>query len=226
MDGLARTIGEIVPLAVAVAFTMLPIIATLVVLVGSQHATRGFLLTAGYAAGLALMSGLATFGLLHVGLPRFDIAPAVFIVVGLLLLALCGLRFARRGRASTHPSRSPALLGRLQRLNRPGALGIGFQFAFHPENLLLIGAASTKIVAASLPGGGPAIVLSTFCAISVSTVLVPSIIYGVAGSSMKSTLERLRDWLLTNSTKITFALLCAAGLFLIAYGAWKILTAQ
>ncbi len=172
------------------------------------------------------MSSLATFGLLRVGLPKVDIAPTVFIVIGLLLLLLCGLRFIRRGRASTHPSRSPALLRRLQTLNRPGALGIGFQFAFHPENLLLIEAASTKIVAASLPGGGSAIVVGTFCAISVSTVLVPSAIYGIAGPSMKSTLERLRDWLLANSSRITFGLLCAAGLFLIGYGVWKILSAN
>ncbi len=220
--GLAGTIGEIVPLALTVAFTMLPIIATLAVVVSSQRATRGFLLSGGYAAGLGLITALATFGLDRIRVPDFKISPYISVFVGLALLALSGLRYTRRKRASTHPARSPALLRRLEGLSRPGALGLGFQFAFHPENLLLIGAASSKIVAASLPGGETALVVAIFCLIGVSTVVAPSAIYGRAGPKMKSELGSLRDWLIAQSTTITCVILAAVGVFLVIYGLWEI----
>lgn len=222
--GLVRTIAEVIPLAVTVAFTMLPIIATLAVLVSSEHATRGFLLSAGYAAGLALVLGAATFGLLRSGTPRLGISPIVFVVAGILLLVLAAWRYVRRRHASTHPTKSPALLGRLENLSGPGAFAIGFQFAFHPENLLLTGAASTKIVTATLPAAGLVIVVAVFCLIGVSTVVVPSVVYALAGAGMKSALTRLRDWLLGHANAITCALLAVAGIALVAYGGWKFLS--
>jgi hypothetical protein len=58
----------------------------------------------------------------------------------------------------------------------------------------------------------------------VSTVVVPSVVYALAGAGMKSALTRLRDWLLGHANAITCALLAVAGIALVAYGGWKFLS--
>jgi hypothetical protein len=220
--GVPRLLVELLPLALTVAFTMLPIIGTLIVLLSSERASRGWLITAGYAAGLALTSTVATVGLVRTGLPDLSGGGFVELAAGAALVIVGVVRFLRRRASPTHPANQSALVRRLEKVSGWGAAAFGFQFAFHPENLVLVAAASTRIVAADLEPGQAVVVIGLFCLVAVSTVAIPSAVFGMAGTRVRSAFEATRDWLLRNSSIITSALLILVGGVLIVVGVYQL----
>jgi hypothetical protein len=221
-DGVLRLLVELLPFALTVAFTMLPIIGTLIVLLSSERASRGWLITAGYAAGLVLTMTAATVGLVRADLPHLTGAGYVELASGAALVIVGVVRYLRRRASPTHPANQSALARRLERLGGGGAAAFGLQFAFHPENLVLVAAASTRIVAAGLDAGQTVLVIGVFCAVAVSTVALPTALFALAGTRVRSALEATRDWLLRNSSVITSALLVLVGGVLIAIGVYQL----
>ncbi|MFF1877879.1 GAP family protein [Leifsonia sp. NPDC058230] len=217
-----RLLLELLPLALTVAFTLLPIIGTLIVLLSSGRASRGWLITAGYAMGLALTATAATIGLVRADLPALTGAGYVELAAGAALVVVGVVRYLRRRASPTHPANQSALARRLEHLSGGGAAAFGFQFAFHPENLVLVAAASTRIVAAELTPAETVVVIALFCAVAVSTVAVPTLLFATAGTRVRSRLAATRDWLLRNSSIITVAVLVLVGVVLIVIGVYQL----
>lgn len=208
-----------------VAFTTLPVLSVIGVLLGTRQASRGLWLALGYAGGLAIVFGLAAFGVAQLSWARrFRPTGWVELAAGLLLvLVATGWLILDRRRANRGtPSRSNRKF-----LDWMGTLGpvscamVGFQFAFHPENLVLTIAAATRVtdfgIVAALA------VLLWFCAVGVSTVAIPSIIYARSGDRVRERLQQARDWLESHGTMITVILLFGVGAILIVLGVWKLL---
>jgi Sap, sulfolipid-1-addressing protein len=218
-------LGQLTPLALTVAFTTLPIVATLAAILGSGKASRGWLLTGGYAVGIAIVLAVATYGTLRFVIPSNAGLWLVVLLAGIALLVLCAIRILRRRRDPAHPSNHSAVIARLERLSPGGALLIGLQFALHPENLVLIAAASTSIVHSDIGFADRVLAIAFFCAVSVSTVALPSAAYSASGAKVRPALERLRDGLLNHSRVITTVLIGAVGVALIAIGIFHLATA-
>lgn len=186
------------------------------ILLGSKRASRGWILAGGYALAIVLVLAAATWGAVRLSIPDSPIVTYGELFAGVALIILGSVRAFRIRRRG--PSRTRSVFGRLEAV-RPWEVGlVGAQFAFHPETLVLTFAAGTRILAADLDVAQSAVLIVVFSVVSVSTVIVPSILYATAGHRARRALEVTRDWLTRNADTITAVLVVLFGVILVFIG--------
>lgn len=210
----------VTPYALVVAFTTMPVLSVLAVLLGTRRASRGLWLATGYAAGLLIVFTLAELGIAEISwIRRFHPTGLFNLAAGLLLILVAVLWWIwdRRRVAGAEGLRSSNKF-----LDWMGTLGpfscglIGFQFAFHPANLVLTIVAAREVV--NLRGLPATLVMLWFCLVGVSTVALPSLFYARSGEGARARLQSVRDWLEANGTTITVTLVLAVGVALSLLG--------
>jgi threonine/homoserine/homoserine lactone efflux protein len=215
-------IGDLLPLAIGVAISPVPIIAVILMLL-SRKATAtstGFLL--GWVAGVVvvtlvvlLLVGQAGSG--SGGEPS-TLSSVLKLVFGVLLLLLA-VRQWRSRPAAGETGTMPKWMGAIESFTFGRALGLGFLLSgINPKNLLLCLGAGTTIGAAHLPAGQVAVALVVFTVLASSTVAVPVLGFLAARDRMARPLEELRGWLTQNNAAVMAVLLLVLGTALIGKG--------
>ncbi|HEY5847143.1 MAG TPA: GAP family protein [Nakamurella sp.] len=209
-------IGDILPLAVGVAISPIPIIAAILMLF-SAHAgstSTGFLI--GWVLGIVVATGL--FTLLSGSLGASDQPAGVsWVKVGLgAVLVMAGLRQWRGRHEHKGP---PKWMAAIDRMGFVQALGLGFALsAINPKNLLMAAAAGVAIGAGGLSVGDDIIVIAIFTVIAASTVAIPVIAYAVAKDRMRRPLDEAKGWLQDNNAAVMAVLFLVIGAVLIGKG--------
>jgi threonine/homoserine/homoserine lactone efflux protein len=215
-------IGDLLPLAIGIAISPVPIIAVILMLL-SRRATAtstGFLV--GWVAGVIVVTVVVLVlvgqaGDTSGGKPS-TLSSVIKLVLGLLLLLLAVRQWRSRpkeGEAGT----MPAWMGKIESFTFGRALGLGFLLsAVNPKNLLLCLGAGTTIGAAHLSGGEDVIAVAVFTVLASSTVGIPVIAFLVARDRMTAPLNRLRAWLTQNNAAVMAVLLLVLGTALIGKG--------
>lgn len=215
-------IGEILPSAVGIAISPIPIIAAILMLLSprAKGTSVGFLL--GWVVGIIV--ALVVFVLLSSIIPASDpsaakpIAGWIKIILGVLLLLLAVQQWRTRPRAGQEPV-LPGWMKAIDSMNAGKGFGLGFLLsAVNPKNLLMAVAAGLAIGAATLSIGQTVIACAIFVLIAASTVLVPVVAYLIAAKQMAAPLERLRVWLVHHDAAIMATLLLVIGVVLIGKG--------
>ena len=209
-------IGDILPLAIGVAISPIPIIAAILMLFSANagRTSAGFLI--GWVAGIVVATGLFTAlaGSLggsdqptggeldqdRAGRPAADGGPAP--VAGP----------ARRARPAEVDGRhrSDGL--------RAGARARLRAAAIDPKNLLMAVAAGVAIGSGGLGVGGDVVAVVIFTVIAAATVAVPVIAYAVAKERMREPLAKAKGWLEENNATVMAVLLLVIGVTLIGKG--------
>ncbi|WP_426519667.1 GAP family protein [Diaminobutyricibacter sp. McL0618] len=215
-------IGDILPSALGIAISPIPIIAAILMLLSprAKGTSVGFLL--GWVVGIIV--ALVVFTLLSSIIPASDpnaakpIVGWITIILGVLLLLLA----VQQWRGRPHVGQEPALPGWMKSIDSMNAgrgFGLGFLLsAVNPKNLLLAVAGGLAIGSAALSIGQTVIVSAIFVVIAASTVLIPVVAYLIASKQMTAPLERLRVWLVHNNAAILATLLLVIGVVLIGKG--------
>ncbi len=215
-------IGEILPSALGIAISPIPIIAAILMLLSprAKGTSIGFLL--GWLAGIVV--ALVVFTLLSSVIPASDptaskpIAGWIKIVLGVLLLLLAVQQWRKRPKAGVEPA-LPGWMKAIDTMNAGKGFGLGFLLsAVNPKNLLMAVAGGLAIGSAALSIGQTVIVSAIFVLIAASTVLVPVVAYLIAAKSMAAPLERLRVWLVDHNAAIMATLLLVIGVVMIGKG--------
>jgi threonine/homoserine/homoserine lactone efflux protein len=215
-------IGEILPLALGVAISPIPIIAAILMLLSpkAKSTSLGFLL--GWVLGIVV--AVVVFTLLASVLPEADddaskpVAGTVKVVLGGLLLLLA----AKQWRSRTADGAEPALphwMGAIDTMTAARAVVLGFLLSgLNPKNLLMGAAAGIAIGSASVTLTESVVVLAVFTALAASTVAVPVIAYLLASARMDAPLNSLRTWLVHNNSTVMAVLLLVIGVVLVGKG--------
>jgi threonine/homoserine/homoserine lactone efflux protein len=215
-------IGEILPLALGVAISPVPIIAAILMLLSprAKSTSVGFLL--GWVLGIVV--AVVVFTLLASVLPEADdgtskpIAGTVKIVLGVLLLLLAAKQWRSRPSGETEPA-LPHWMGAIDTMTAARALALGFLLSgLNPKNLLMGAAAGIAIGSATLTLNGSVVVIAVFTGIAASTVALPVIAYLLASARMAAPLGSLRTWLVHNNSTVMAVLLLVIGVVLIGKG--------
>jgi hypothetical protein len=125
------------------------------------------------------------------------------LVTGLALL-LFGLWRLRR---PTHPASSPRWLSIVDRVNMPTAYAIGLAM----PNPIFAAAGAVQIVKAGIVPAAEAAYLAVFIAISLSSMLIPVLLYARAPVATAARLAGWKTWLARNSGLILTVLLIGYG---------------
>lgn len=214
--------GQILPFAVGVALSPVPIIAVVLMLTTDRGRVNGPAFVLGWIAGLAL-AGTAI--LLLAG--RADASdggePATWVgvlklMLGLGLLALAGKQW--RGRpADSEVAELPSWMQKIDGFapGRAVALAVALA-AINPKNLLLTVGAATTIAHAGLEAGEQAVALGVFILVASLGIGAPVAIYFALGEKSASLLGGLKDWMAHNNAAIMTVLLLVLGAKLLGDG--------
>ncbi len=219
---MSQVIGDILPLALGVAISPIPIIATILMLLAPKAGgtSAGFLL--GWVIGIAAAATVftviaATAGLSGASEPS-SAASWFKIVLGALLLLLAGRQW--RGRpAPGETAALPKWMSAIDSFTLARAAALGFALAaINPKNLILSAAAGTAIGSSSLVNTTMAVAVAVFVVLAATTVAIPVIAYALAKERMRHPLDELKGWLQTNNAAVMAVLLLVMGVVVIGKG--------
>ena len=219
---MGAVIGEMLPLALGIAISPIPIIAAILMLLSpkARVTSVGFLL--GWVIGIIV--AVTVFTLLSAILPEADpnaVKPIQGVIqlilgAGLLLLAV------KQWRGRPKPGETAELPKWMQAIDKVTfivAFGLGFLLsAVNPKNLIMAAGAGLGIGGAELSTGAVIGVIAIFTLIAASTVLVPVVGYLIAAEKLRGPLDALRGWLANENAVIMAILMLVMGVSMIGKG--------
>jgi threonine/homoserine/homoserine lactone efflux protein len=219
---MGAVIGDLLPLAVGVAISPIPIIAVILMLLAPKagSTSTGFLV--GWLVGIAGATTLFLLlaGILDEGSSGGPSATASWIKLGLgtLLLLLAAGQWRSRPKPGEKPT-LPKWMTAIDRFTAGKAVGLGFLLsAVNPKNLLMCIAAGSTIAGGGLSTAQDVWSVVVFTVIAASTVAVPVIGYAIARKRMAGPLESLRGWLTAHNVAVMATLLLVISVVLIGKG--------
>jgi len=219
---MGAVIGEILPLAVGIAISPIPIIAAILMLLSPRAKSAGVGFLVGWILGIVV--AVVAFTLLSSVLPHGDpdapqpVVGTIKIVLGALLLLLAVRQWRSRPHGGDEPP-MPKWMAAIDTLTAWRALALGFALAaINPKNLLMAVAGGVAVGSGALAVGETVLTLAIFTVIAASTVAVPVIAYLAASARMERPLDALRHWLIHNNATVMAVLLLLIGVMLIGKG--------
>jgi threonine/homoserine/homoserine lactone efflux protein len=212
---MGRAIGDVLPLAVAIAIFPVPIIAVVLLLGSDRGRTKAAVFVLAWAVGLGAVGALALW--------VADAADAndegelatwasvLLLVLGLVLLAYALKQWRGRPRAGEE-SPTPGWMRTVDEFTVVKAGGVGFALtALNPKNILLTVAAAAEIAEVGLPVGEEMGVLVVFVVIASAGVLSPLVLAIVLGEGSREPLDGIRGWMARNNSVIMAVLFLLIG---------------
>lgn len=218
---LLQTIGDLLPAAVGVALSPVPIIAIILMLGTPRARSTGLAFTAGWAVGLAVV---ITLVVVAVGAGEGDDAgPSTFVswskvAIGALFLALAAKQWAGRPREGQQVE-APGWMATIDGLPAGRALVLGAALSgVNPKNLALTFAAAASIADGAFSTGGNVVAAVVFVVIGSLTVAGPTFWYLISPARAAKPLEALKDFMSAHNHVIMMVVLLLLGVKLVGNG--------
>jgi threonine/homoserine/homoserine lactone efflux protein len=216
-----QAIGDLLPSAVGVALSPVPIIAVILMLGTPRARSTGPAFAVGWVVGLVAVSIIVL--LLASGSDDTDSGSSTAVdVITLLIGALFVLMGIKQWQARPKAGEEAAMpkwMGAIDRFSAGKALGLGVLLSgLNPKNLGLTAAAAATIAQAGLSGGESAVAVAVFVVIGSLTVAGPVIYYAFAGDSAAGALDSMKQFMSRHNAVIMFVLLLVLGAKLLGNG--------
>ncbi|MDN5771832.1 MAG: GAP family protein, partial [Microlunatus sp.] len=198
-------LGHVLPIAVVVALSSVPITATILILVSPRAGQTAIPFAIGWVVGLALVViAAAAFGSsLPISTSR-DQQTAIGvgeILIGLALLAVAVVLW-RRGRHHQTTSHA-AWLDKIGAIGPLAAVGVAAVLNIRPKGLLLGLAAGLSVAGDTTDLSVAVVAIACYVALAASTVVVPVVLTLVSPTKMQPRLTATRAWLDHHSRTVT-----------------------
>jgi hypothetical protein len=219
---MGRAISEVLPFAIGVAISPLPIIAVILVLFSARARVNGPLFLVGWIVGVTVVSVvvyvIADAG--DVGTDRDASDRSHWIKLGLgILLVVLAIRSWRKRPAPGEAPATPKWMSAIDTLTPPKAGGLAVLLsAVNPKNLALSLAAGASLAQANVSSGEATAGLIVFVLIASVGIAVPVVSYLVGGERAAHMLDGWRTWLSTHNTAVMAVLFLVFGVVLFSQG--------
>lgn len=215
-------IGQLLPLAVGIAVSPIPVIASILMLMSPRARTTslGFLL--GWILGIAVVTAVFTVASSMLPEEQNDGAAPILgtiqLALGLVLLLLAVRQWKGRPRDATAAA-LPKWMQSIDQMKFLPALGLGLLLAaVNPKNLLLGASAGVSLGSSAASVEQTIVLVALFTIVAGSTVLIPVLAYLMAADALRVPLNRLREWLEAENAVIMTVLLLILGTVVLAKG--------
>ena len=208
---MGEAIGQLLPFAVGVAVSPMPIVAVVLMLVTPQARSNGPAFLLGWIAGVGV-GGAILLAIAGPANANDNGAPADWtywlkLLLGLALLLLA----ARQWRGRPHEGdevATPKWMGALDNFTpvKAGIAGVALSVA-NPKNLLLILGGAAALAQFGLSGGDETVCWIVFTVIASIGVGAPVVIYFGMGERAAAILDELKTWMARNNAAV-MAVLC------------------
>ena len=214
-------IGQLLPLAVAVAISSVPIMATILILLSPKRAQSAVPFLIGWVLGILVVVSLCTLFAQVVPASRSPrradtTIGIVEIVIGgaLIVIGIVEWRRARRNPTDAMPK----WLNTVGTFGAWPAFGVAFALNLRPKGLLIAVAAGLVVRAEGLSLSESVVAILVYTAIGCSTVAVPIIVTLVAPERMEPRLLSGKEWIVRNNGVVTALILLIIGVVIIGTG--------
>jgi threonine/homoserine/homoserine lactone efflux protein len=218
---LTQTIGELLPFAVVVALSPIPIVAVIVMLGTPRARTNGPAFTIGWIAGLTAVS-VVVLVVAH-GASDPDSGPSdtvngVKLGIGVLFLVMAVRRWRQRPRKGEEPE-MPGWMKTVDTFTPRRALVLGLALSgANPKNLALTLAAAGTIAQAGMSGSDDAVAVAVFVVIGSLSVAGPVLFSLLAPDAAARPLAATKEFMVDHSPVIMIVLLLVIGAKLLGDG--------
>jgi Sap, sulfolipid-1-addressing protein len=208
-------IGLVLPLAIGVALSPLPIIAVVLVLVTRRARTNGPAFVIGWLAGLGAL-GAVVLVVAGPADPGSAAGPATWVswlklVLGAGALLVAGRQWRGRPHHGDEPA-APKWMGAIDGFTAAKALAAGVVLgSANPKNLLLAVAAAASIAGTGIGAADQAIAYAVFVVMGTLGVGAPVAMFFALGDRSAALLDRLKAWMSANNAVIMAVLLLVIG---------------
>lgn len=208
---MGQAIGSVLPLALGVALSPIPIVAVVLMLTTPRGKTNGLVFVAAWfvtvaAVGTIVLLVAGGVSASSAGKPQTWVS-VLKLLLGLLLVLIAVQQWRLRPRGGKEPA-TPKWMGELDTFTPRKTAGLAALLAGpNPKNLILTVAAGAAIAQAGISAGDQAITMAIFVVIATVGVAVPVGIYYAMGSRAQQVLGDLRTWLVHNNGAI-MAVIC------------------
>jgi threonine/homoserine/homoserine lactone efflux protein len=216
---MAQLILDVLPFAIGVFASPLPVIITIVMLFTPNPRLTTMVYVVTWVCGLVAVTVLFTVlaGAFE-GPGEASWLPWLRIVIGALLLAM-GVKLWR-GRAER---RSPKWLTALLDSGPKQAVRYGILMsAANPKELLMALAAGVVLGSADASSTSVVVALVVFVAVGAASVAGPFLVFLAGGNRSLEFLETAREWLQRNNAVVAAVVFMALGLWLLLGGILKL----
>lgn len=216
-----QAIGHILPIALAVAISSVPILASIVILLSPERSRTAIPLLIGWVIGLLVVVSVCAIGATLVPTPtgprkQDDGVGVAEIIAGLALLVMAVLEW-RRSRKNPDAA-MPKWLNTVGTLHPRSVFGLALLLNVRPKAILLAVAAGLALAAEELSVGQSAVTIGIYTAIAASTVVVPIIATLASPERMEPRLHAAHDWLRANGGLVTSLILFVVAFAVIGSG--------
>ena len=204
-------IGQILPLAIGVSLSPIPIIGVVLMLGTPRARENGPAFLVGWVLGMAAVGTavLLLSGGVDVsdgGQPSHGVSVAK-LAIGILLLSVAAKQWRGRPRSGEEAA-MPEWMQSVDHFRAPRAFGLGVLLsAVNPKNLLLVVAAAAAIAGTGIPGDEQALAFALFVALGTIGPAAPVAAYFAMGERSEQALDELRTWMAQNNAAI-MAVIC------------------
>jgi Sap, sulfolipid-1-addressing protein len=215
-----QALGALLPIAVAVAFSSVPLTVTILILLSPNRGRAALPFLIGWVIGVAAVISLSAAGAAALSKPLRrgpDTAVVVLeILIGAALMVLAAIYLRRRSPASG--TGLPRWLAAVDSFGPVVCFAIAVVLSLRPKGLLLGVAGGLALSAASLNADDAVLLIIIYTAIASSTVVVPIIASLIAPQRMEPKLISARDWLIVNGRIVTSVMMFMIGVVILGYG--------
>ena len=219
---MGEAIGQLLPFAVGVAISPMPIVAMVLMLITPKAKVNGAAFLVGWMVGVAL-AGAVCLALIGPSSTNDDGTAADWtywlkLVLGVVLLGLAAKQWKARP-APDEDVEMPKWMSALDGFTAVEAAGMAILLsALNPKNLVFIVGGATAVSQLDLSAGDEAVAWLVFTLIATIGVAVPMGIYIVMGDRAAATLDDLKTWMARNNTAVMAVLLLIIGVKLLGDG--------
>jgi threonine/homoserine/homoserine lactone efflux protein len=220
---MGQGISEVLPFAIGVAISPIPIIAVILMLFSSRAKVNGPVFLLGWVIGLsavvAVVYAIADAANAATDSTSSDTVSWIKVGLGVILLGAARRQYAKRPRPGEEAA-MPKWMTTVDTL-KPGAafvLAIALA-AVNPKNLILsVGAAAGVAQRAGVSTGDAVVALAVFVVIASSSIAIPVVWYLASPSRAQQHLDALKSWMSEHNAAVMAVLFLVFGVVLIAKG--------
>ena len=216
-----EAIGPLLPAAVGVALSPVPIVAFVLAVSGARATAKGVGFSVGWVMGMALLTTVVILVADGSAGSSDDSSPILAwlrVVVGLALLALAARTWRNRPGPEEDPE-GPGWMSSLEGIAPPRALLTGVVLAAaNPKNVAFTFAGASAVAEAGLESVDSVLLGGLFVLLASSSVLVLLAVRVVGGSRSDAALGAVRTFMATNTSVITMVLLVVLGAMVLGDG--------
>jgi hypothetical protein len=221
-----RTFLTLIPLAVGIVISPIPVIAISLILAGPRARTNGIAFAAGWTAVLALVTFLGigvSFGLVVVDALDVEVEsthPGIDVLLAALGVVLIVMALRQwRGRPGPDVELgTPGWLVGVDEFSIGRSAGMAALLAIRPKNLVLMVAAVSAIAGSGQSWPVRVGLQAAFVAMASVAVVVPVAGYLIRGDRVLPALVAVRGFVGRHLSSLLVAVMLMVGVFLIAAG--------